>query len=186
MDDLGAVLRGGWGAGCWCLHPRLTATQVKALPGDGGESARRRRAMTTLAGRAPAPGLLAYRDGEPVCWVAVAPRAALARIAASRATPPVDAQDVWVIPCVTVRKDARGQGVAVGLIEAAVAFAGQHGASIVEAYPRAGDERTKDDNVFYGTEALFRRAGFSVARGPLADRPRTWPARLAMRCATGA
>lgn len=89
MEALGAVLRGGWGAGCWCLYPRLTDRQMRDLPGAGDHSGRRRAAMATLAGRAVAPGLLGFRGEEPVGWVAVAPRAELARIVASRATPPL-------------------------------------------------------------------------------------------------
>lgn len=48
LDDLGAVLRGGWGAGCWCVYPRLTDAQTRALPGMGRLSARRRRTAATL------------------------------------------------------------------------------------------------------------------------------------------
>ena len=130
--------------------------------------------MTRLAGREPAPGLLAYEDGQPVGWVAVAPRNELTRIVRSRATPPVDDAPVWVIPCVTVRKGYRGQGIAVALIRAAVEYAGQHGAPAVEAYPRAEGERTGDDNAYFGTEPMFHRAGFEVVRKPLPNRPRNW------------
>ena len=186
MDDFGTVLRGNFGAGCWCMFPRLTETQTRELPGEGTVSPRRRVAMTRLAGRAPAPGLLAYEDGEPVGWVAVAPRNELTRIVRSRATPPVDDAPVWVIPCVTVRKGYRGQGIAVALIRAAVDYAGQQGAPAVEAYPRAGAERTGDDNAYFGTEPMFHRAGFYVVRGPLENRPRNWIPRLAMRMATTA
>jgi GNAT superfamily N-acetyltransferase len=137
--------------------------------------------MTKLARRETAPGLLAFQEDEPVGWIAIAPRRELARIAASRATPPVDEQDVWVIPCVTVRKSARGRGIAVALIRAAVAYAQEQGASIVEAYPRAGNEKTGDDNIYFGTETMFQRAGFQTVRQPLEKRPRTWSPRLAMR-----
>jgi GNAT superfamily N-acetyltransferase len=181
MDALGEVLRGSWGSGCWCMFPRLTDAQTRALPGDGPLNKRRREAMTKAAGRKPAPGLLAFANNEPVGWVAIAPRRQLARLSASRATPPVDDQDVWVIPCITVRRTARGRGIAVALIRAAVKFAAGHGASIVEAYPRAGNVRTGDDNAYFGTEPLFRRAGFQVERGPIADRPKNWLPRLAMR-----
>ena len=109
------------------------------------------------------------------------PRSELARIEKSRATPRVDDQDVWVIPCVTVHRNARGQGVAVALIRAAAQYAFEHGAPVVEAYPRAGNERTGADNIFFGTEPLFKRAGFEIVRGPLPDRPRNWLPRLAMR-----
>lgn len=181
MDDLGTALRGSWGSGCWCMHPRLTTAQIRDLPGPGNETQRRRAAMTALARRRRAPGLLAFEGDEPVGWIAIAPRTDLARIEASRATPPVDNEPVWVIPCITVRKTARGKGIALALIRAAVAYASQNGAPAVEAYPRAGGERTSDDSAFYGTEPLFRRAGFRVVRKPLENRPKNWVPRVTMR-----
>ena len=184
MDDFGTILRGNFGAGCWCMFPRLTETQTRELPGEGPVSPRRRVAMTHLAGREPAPGLLAYQGSEPVGWIAVAPRNELTRIVRSRATPPVDDEPAWVIPCVTVRKGYRGQGIAVALILAAVEYAGKFGAPSVEAYPRADRERTGDDNAYFGTEPMFRRAGFQVVREPLPNHPRNWIPRLAMRIAT--
>jgi GNAT superfamily N-acetyltransferase len=183
MDDLGTVLRGGWGAGCWCMYPRLTDAQMRALRGPG-LSQRRRAAMTKLARRGRAPGLLAFEGDEPVGWIAIAPRPELARIEASRATPRVDDEDVWVIPCVTVSKTARGRGIALALIRAAVAYAARHGAPAVEAYPRAGATRTKDDNAYFGTEPLFRRAGFAVIRTPMKKRPRGRVTRVTMRIKT--
>lgn len=181
MDDFGAVLRGNYGAGCWCMFPRLTRAETIALPGEGSISPRRRRVMTELAKRDPAPGLLAYDGGEPVGWIAVAPRGELNRVDRSRATPRVDDVDVWAIPCVTVRKDVRGRGIAVALIREAVRYAAQYAAPAVEAYPRAGSERTGDDNAYFGTETMFHRAGFEVIRGPLENRPRNWIARVTMR-----
>jgi len=163
------------------MFPRLTDAQIRELPGSGSESRRQREAMTKLARRRHAPGLLAFEDAEPVGWIAVAPRNELARIEASRTTPRVDAVDVWVIPCITVRKAARGRGIALAAIEAAVAYAIEKGAAAVEAYPRAGSARTGDDNAFFGTEPLFRRAGFRVVRGPLEGLPRNWVPRVTMR-----
>jgi GNAT superfamily N-acetyltransferase len=138
-------------------------------------------AMAKLAGRPYAPGLVAFEDDEPVGWIAVAPREELGRVVASRATPPVDDQAVWVIPCVTVRKTARGRGIAVAAIRAAVAYAVEQGASVIEAYPRAGEDRTGDDSVYFGTEPMFRSAGFRVVRQPLEGLPKNWSPRLAMR-----
>jgi GNAT superfamily N-acetyltransferase len=163
------------------MHPRLTDAQMRALPGTGLANQRRRDAMTKLARRRRAPGLLAFESNEPVGWIALAPRAELARVEGSRATPRVDEEDVWVIPCITVRRSARGRGIAVALIQAAVAYAAENGAPAVEAYPRAGAERTGDDNAYFGTEPLFRHAGFRVVRNPLKDRPRNWIPRVAMR-----
>lgn len=183
MDELGAVFRGSWGRGCWCMYPRLTDAQLRELPGTGSASQRKRDAMTKLA-RGRAPGLLAFEGDAPVGWIAIAPRSEFGRIEASRATPRVDDIDVWVIPCVTVSKTARGRGVALTLIQAAVAYARENGAPAVEAYPRAGTARTGDDNAYFGTEPLFRRAGFEVIREPLKNRPRNWLPRVTMRIQT--
>ena len=35
MDDLGTVLSGSWGAGCWCMYPRLTNAQMRELERPG-------------------------------------------------------------------------------------------------------------------------------------------------------
>ena len=181
MDAMGVVLRGSWGSTCWCMYPRWTEPQMREEAKGGERGPRRRAAMTELAGRAVAPGLMAFEGDQPVGWIAIAPRDELTRVARSRATPPVDDEPVWVIPCVTVRRAYRGRGIALALIEAAVAYAGQQGARAVEAYPRAGGDRTGDDNAYFGTERMFSRAGFSVIRGPLEGRPRNWLPRLAMR-----
>jgi GNAT superfamily N-acetyltransferase len=181
MDDLAGVLAGGWGASCWCLFPRLTEAETRSLPGEGPLAGRKRRAMTALARRRRAPGLIAYADGEPVGWIAIAPRVELHRVAASRATPPVDATAVWVIPCITVRANARGRGVALALIGAALDYARSWGAPAVETYPRAGAAKVDAANAYFGTEAMFRRAGFEVVRGVIAGQPKSWLPRVTMR-----
>ena len=165
------------------MYPRLPDAGRRDLPGTGSAPEGRRNAMTTLARRRRAPGLLAYAEGEPVGWVSVAPRTELDRIDKSRATPRVDDVDVWVIPCITVRPAERGRGIALGLIRSAVAYAAQNGAIAVEAYPRAGQVRVKDDNAYFGTEPLFQRAGFRVIRKPLDTVPRNWVRRVTMRIA---
>ena len=62
------------------------------LAGEANEigAAGRREAMTRLARRRRAPGLLAFQGEEPVAWVAIAPRSELRRVENSRATPRVD------------------------------------------------------------------------------------------------
>jgi GNAT superfamily N-acetyltransferase len=176
MDCMGEVLRGSWGAGCWCMFPRLGAAAGRGLGSRG-----RREAMTRLARRRRAPGLLAFEGNEPVGWIAIAPRKELRRVDASPATPRVDDVHIWVIPCITVRPSARGRGIALTLIREAVAYAKGQGAPAVEAYPRAGSARTKDDNAYFGTEPLFRRAGFRVVRKAPSNAPRNRVRRVTMR-----
>ncbi len=112
--------------------------------------------------------------------MSIGPRLDYHRLTASKASPVVDDVPVWVIPCITVRREARGEGVATGLIRAAVAYAGSRGAPAVEAYPRAGGTRVHDEWAFYGTEALFRTAGFKTVRGVLPV-PKGWTPRVTMR-----
>lgn len=181
MDDMGRVLSGTWGSSCFCMFPRLTARERQTLVGPGGWRERNKRAMTGLARKRRAPGLLAYLGREVAGWIAIAPRPELPRVDRSKASPRVDDLDVWVIPCITIRRRFRGRGVARALISAAVDYAASQGAPAVEGYPRASNKRVHDDFAFIGTEALFRKAGFRKVRGPLKGLPRTWAPRVTMR-----
>ena len=168
------------GTSCWDLWPRFTGAEQRVGGIALGSSEKRRSKLATLAKRRRAPGLLAYRGREAVRWVSIGPRLDYHRLARSRATPSVDELAVWVIPCLTVRKEVRGQGVATALIRAAVAYAMKRGAPAVEAYPRADHKRVHDEWAFYGTEALFKKAGFTKVRGTLPV-PKGWTPRVTMR-----
>lgn len=181
VDDLKTVTAGTWGASCWDLFPRYTAKRQRERGLDKDGEATRRAEVARLARRRNAPGLVAYRQREPIGWVAIGPRFDFARIDASKATPRVDDVAAWVIPCITVRRGHRGQGVAVAMIRAAVDYAAKFGAPAVEAYPRADNSRLHDDLVFFGNEAMFRTAGFRQVRGVLPDLPKGWTPRVAMR-----
>jgi len=181
VDDLKTVTAGTWGASCWCLFPRYTAAQKRALGLDRGGDTPRRAEVARLARRRNAPGLIAYQGTEPIAWIAVGPRSDLSAVDRSRATPAVDELAVWVIPCITVRRGHRGHGIAVAMIKAAVDYAARLGAPAVEAYPRAENKRLNDDFVFFGNEAMFRKAGFRQVRGVLAGLPKTWTPRVTMR-----
>ena len=184
VDDVKTVTAGTWGATCWDLFPRFTAKQERERGLTGKGEAPRRAALARLARRRQAPGLVAYRGGEPVGWIALGPRLDFARIDVSRATPRVDDIPVWVIPCLTVRRGHRGRGVAIAMIRAAAQYAAKHGAPAVEAYPRADSARLHDDFAFYGTAAMFRKAGFRQVRGTLAGLPKNWTPRVTMRAVT--
>lgn len=190
VDDVKTVTRGTWGATCWDLFPRYTAAQQRELGITGGApgtaESRRRAALAKLARRRKnSAGLVAYRSGEPIGWISLGPRYDFSRVDKSRATPPVDDVPAWVIPCITVRRGHRGQGVAVAMIRAAVEYAGKRGAPAVEAHPRAAGKRVHDDFAFFGTEAMFRKAGFRRIRGVLPKLPKGWTPRVTMRATCG-
>ena len=186
VDDVKIVMRGTWGSSCWDLFPRYSAAQQHGLGitggGAGTADAKRREVLAKLARRRKnSAGLVAYQGAEPIGFVSLGPRHDYSRVVHSKATPPVDDVAAWVIPCITVRRGHRGQGIAVAMIRAAVVYAGKRGAPAVEAHPRVGGKRVHDDLAFFGTKAMFEKAGFRQVRGVLPRLPKGWVARVTMR-----
>lgn len=142
---------------CWCLSHRLRVQDVEELGGGDREQAMRR-----LCEREHPPGVVTYRDGVPVGWCNVGPRAEIPRLAASRLIRPVDDVPVWSIVCVVVRAGHRRSGVTAHLIEGAVRYAASHGAPAVEAYPVDPPGRMDTTMAFVGTRSMFARAEFEV------------------------
>ncbi|GAA1893047.1 GNAT family N-acetyltransferase [Lapillicoccus jejuensis] len=146
---------------CWCLSHRLRLAEIEELGGDGPDA--RERAARSLCAREVAPGVVAYRDGTPVGWANVGARTDIPRLVHSTRIPAVDDVPVWSVICVVVRGGWRRQGVAGQVIEGAVAFAAEHGAPAVEAYPvDAEGGRIDTTMAFVGTRAMFERVGFEV------------------------
>jgi GNAT superfamily N-acetyltransferase len=158
-------------AGCWCMWWRLPRAKWTQGKGDGNK-----RAVRKLVNNGDVPGLLAYADGQPIGWCAIAPRADYPRLATSRTLKPVDDQPVWSVACFFVARPFRRRGVTVELLKAAVEFARKHGARIVEGYPVEPRKPQADVFVYTGLASAFRKAGFKeVARRS--------PTRPIMRCA---
>ncbi len=122
--------------------------------------------MDDLAPAGRAPGLVAYRGDEAVGWVSLGPREDYDRIVHSSVLAPIDDRPVWSIVCFVVGRRARRQGVAAAMLEAAVGYAAEHGATLVEAYPAdTSAGRIPSANAYHGTLSMFKKAGFAeVAR----------------------
>ncbi|MGH9894304.1 MAG: GNAT family N-acetyltransferase, partial [bacterium] len=122
---------------CWCTWWILAGKEFSAaLPGE------RRSVLKDLVARGQRPGLLAYRDRQPVGWCAVGPRQRYTRMMSARSQvygPPPESQGSWVINCFYTARPHRGSGVATALLEAAVLFARKSGASVLDAYPLLDD-----------------------------------------------
>lgn len=142
---------------CWCLAHRLRVRDIEELGGGSREQAMRR-----LCERENPPGVVTYRDGEPVGWCSIGPRSEIPRLAASKLIRPVDEIPVWSIICVVVRSGHRKQGVTGRLIEGAVRYAASRGAPAVEAYPVDPEGRMDLTMAFVGTRSMFEKAGFRV------------------------
>ena len=141
----------------WMRQP---TAEFRLLKGEGN-----RRALRSLVVRRP-PGLLAYEAGEPVAWVAVAPREDYVRLENSRVLEPVPGERVWAAPCFFVKPSHRGRGLTLALLRAAAAFARRHAAGSLEGYPTTNRAQPQAPAfVHTGFESTFRRAGFrEIAR----------------------
>jgi GNAT superfamily N-acetyltransferase len=164
LPDLATLFgQGGDPRWCWCAYYR-----VRSVDFSTGSTARHRGVLEAAArdtaedGRAP--GLVAYAGGEIVGWVSVGPRSDYERLTHSRVLAPVDDVPVWSIVCFVVGRRARGQGVARALLDAAIDYARDRGATTVEAYPVDVPEGSRIDSatVYKGTLSMFERAGFEV------------------------
>ena len=144
---------------CWCQFWRKPgANWTNTTP------AANRADLEALVGADPAPGLVALRDGVAVGWIGLGPRADFPGLGRSRTIPQLPGDAVWVVNCFVVARGARRTGVASALLEAAVAYAREHGAAIVEGYPvLTGGARISSASVYTGTAGMFERAGFAVA-----------------------
>ena len=146
---------------CWCLSHRLQPKQITELGGSGPDA--RERAMRRLCEREHPPGVVTYRDGVPVGWCSIAPRAEIPRLVDSKLIRPVDDVPVWSIICVVVRSGYRRQGVTEQMLEGAVRYAAEQGAPAVEAHPVDTEGGRMDLTMaFVGTRAMFEKARFRV------------------------
>jgi GNAT superfamily N-acetyltransferase len=157
--------RGGWG-GCWCIWWRLNRSTFERNKGKKNQHALRR----IVASRVPV-GVLAYSGREPVGWCAIAPREVYTRLANSRVLKPVDDQAVWSVSCFYVKAGYRRAGLSTALLKAAVDYAHQNGARIVEGYPQEARKNLPDAFAWTGLVATFYRAGFKEVLRRSATRP---------------
>ena len=161
-DDLERLFgpRGATG-GCWCMWWRLPRSEFDRQKGEGN-----REALRSLVRAGVPPGLLAYIDGRPVGWCALAPREEYGALERSRILKRVDELPVWSVTCFFVAKEHRRKGVTARLLRAAVEYAAEHGAQIVEGYPvEPRSANAPPVFIFTGIASSFRDAGFTeVAR----------------------
>jgi GNAT superfamily N-acetyltransferase len=163
LPDLAALFdQGGDPKYCWCAWYRFRGMDFATATAAGNRRVLEGAVEATRV-EDREPGLVAYRDGVPVGWVSVGPRDDYARLQHSKVLGPVDDKPVWSVVCFVFARAARGQGIARALLDAAVDYAREHGATLLEAYPVETDgERVPAADAFKGTLGMFERAGFEV------------------------
>ena len=145
--------------GCWCMWWRLTRSQFTIQSEDHGQE--NRKALKALIDSGQVPGLLAYAEDQAVGWCAVGPRDSFSTLARSRILKRIDDQPVWSIVCFFVAKPFRRKGLTVKLLGAAIEYAREQGAQIVEGYPTEPKKASVPDPFVYtGLVSAFRKAGF--------------------------
>jgi len=164
IDDLASLFeQGGDPKWCWCAYYR-----VRGIDFSKGSKTRHRSVMETAAvdnaAEGRAPGLVAYDGDEVVGWMSIGPRDDYERLAHSRVLAPLDDTPVWSIVCFVVGRRARGQGIARTLLAAGIAYAREHGATTLEAYPVEipDGDRIPSGSVYRGTLSMFEAAGFAL------------------------
>jgi ribosomal protein S18 acetylase RimI-like enzyme len=163
LPDLAALFaEGGDPKRCWCAFFRVRNADVVTWDAKSNRAVLE-QAVDATGAEGRSPGLIAYRDASAVGWVSLGPRDDYARLQASKVLGPLDDKPVWSIVCFVVSRRARRQGVARALLDAAIAYARERGATLLEAYPvETGGDRMPSANLYKGTLAMFERAGFTV------------------------
>lgn len=157
--------KGAYG-GCWCMFWRVSRAQFAEQSRRGG--ADNREAFRAAVQSGEVPGLLAYANGTPVGWCAVAPREVYAALERSTTRKRIDDQPVWSITCFFVAHGWRRKGVNTALVAAAIDYVRSQGGTMIEAYPTLNEPGMKQPSnaaAYMGLSAVFRAAGFTeVAR----------------------
>jgi GNAT superfamily N-acetyltransferase len=167
-EDLQTVFGSSGDTGrCWCQRFRMLPRESWGSEGPE-ELAARLRDQTACGDRKAraTSGLIAYLEGEPVGWCAVAPRADHPRLLRDFRVPWLgrteDKTDttVWAVTCFVTRAGYRRRGISRALARATVEFAREGGARAVEGYPDFVDGGS------VGTLAMFTDAGFAEVSRP--------------------
>ncbi|MEU0091756.1 GNAT family N-acetyltransferase [Kribbella sp. NPDC006257] len=163
-QDLQAIFGpSGDTARCWCQRFRMLPKESWASEGPEELAARLR---DQAACGEQTSGLVAYLEGEPVGWCAVAPRVDHPRLLRDYRVPWLGRNEdktdttVWAVTCFVTRVGYRRRGISRALARAAVGFARDRGAGAIEGYPDLVDGGS------VGTLATFTEAGFTEVNRP--------------------
>jgi ribosomal protein S18 acetylase RimI-like enzyme len=142
-------------AGCYCYYPLHDPAVIRWHDRSGADN---RGAVQAAVAAGQARGVLAYRGDQVVGWCSAGPWSQYPMLR-DVPTPP-DADRLGVVFCFVVAPDARGQGVATALLDAACASLQRQGLAAVMARPLADAQGDAANHL--GPLALYRKAGFSV------------------------
>ena len=136
------------------------------------KGAANKRAMKSLVKKKEQLGILAYSNGTPIGWCAVALREQFVRLENARVLKRIDNQPVWSITCFFLAKEFRRKGISVELLKAVIAFCKSKKVKIIEAYPIIPYSLNMPAAFAWtGILSSFRKAGFVEAKRWSKSRP---------------
>jgi GNAT superfamily N-acetyltransferase len=144
--------------GCWCMYWRIPRQECQHNYGEGNKGF-----LKQIIDSGKVPGILAYLKGKPVGWCSVAPREDFPVVLRSPTLKPMDDQPVWSIVCFFVSKPYRNSGLTHLLIKAAIEYAKQNGARIIEAYPIDIHAKYIEYERYSGLTTTYEKEGFKEA-----------------------
>ncbi len=164
-------------ARCQCQWFRTPAAQWRSLLPEERAWRHREQVGCDDPEAGETSGLVAYLDGEPAGWCALAPRSVYLHLRTKRvpwAGRDEDVEDpgVWAVTCFVTRAGFRRRGVSRVLAAASVDFARERGARALEAYPmviKPGEEISWGE-LYVGARDSFVAAGFTEVSRPTVRR----------------
>lgn len=147
--------------GCWCAYWRLRHKEFQETSTEEHRDVLHDRVCS-----GDPPGLLAFRDGDPVGWVSVEPRERFEAFEYARVYKPADDTPVWTVTCFYLHEDVRGTGLTTHLLKAVKAHVRANGGVAVEGYPEDPSALGSSGTPGYmGLVPAFESAGFrEIAR----------------------
>lgn len=137
---------------CSCMRWRMASGDYQHATTHA-----RTAALDDLVRQGTPVGVLAYWQGRPIAWCSIAPRETYHALQRYKALPRIDDAPVWSVVCFFVDSRFRRQGVTLGLLQAAVAYASSQGARVIEGYPVEPGSRLY---TYMGSPSTFSKAGF--------------------------
>ena len=151
--------KGGCG-NCWCMYFRLPYKEFQENKPDGNK-----KQIKQLVNKGLPQGLIASVDGEPVGWIALAPREDYMKLENSRVFKRIDDKPVWSITCFFIKKGFRHKGLSQQLIRGAIDFAKKKKIKTLEAYPAIPyNEKVPHAFLWVGVLSSFIKNGFKIVQ----------------------
>jgi len=146
--------------GCWCMSWRLSRSDFEKRKGDGNK-----KAMKQLVKKGEQIGIIAYLNGKPIGWCAVAPREKYIKLENARVLKRIDDEPVWSITCFFLLKDLRRKSYSVEILKGVIDYCRKKKVKILEAYPILPySNNIPAAFAWTGFLSSFEKAGFKVAK----------------------